>query len=123
VNGGTPTVLVPGPSGASVAALAADCTNVYYATNDGTVGKVPVAGGTPTVLASGVGFAGEQIAVDAARVYFVGNSDGSVHAVPVDGGPVVTLATGQSGPGGIAVDATYVYWSNLGSGSVMKLAK
>lgn len=37
-------------------------------------------------------------------------------------GPVV-LATGQSGPHGIALDATHVYWTNSTNGTVMKLPK
>jgi len=39
---------------------------------------------------------------------------GTVNKVPVGGGCMTTLATGQDDPGSIAVDATHVYWVNLG---------
>jgi hypothetical protein len=42
--------------------------------------------------------------------------------LPTGGGTPTTLASGQSYPGGIAVDATSVYWSNGGSGTVMKVS-
>ena len=133
VDGGTPDVLVPPPSADSgngtIMALAVDCTDVYYASDIGLVGKVPRTGGTPTILVpadpTGNRFIG-GLAADAARVYFtylVGPSGSTVQSVPVAGGPVTTLATGQSAAAGIAVDANYVYWTNRGSFTVMKLAK
>ncbi len=43
---------------------------------------------------------------------------GSVGRVPKAGGLVLTLADHQAHPAGLAVDATYVYWANVGSGSL-----
>jgi hypothetical protein len=41
--------------------------------------------------------------------------------VSTAGGTPTTLATAQSGPQGIAVDATSVYWTNYTGGTVMKV--
>jgi hypothetical protein len=43
--------------------------------------------------------------------------------VSTGGGTPTTLASGQSSPSAIAVDATSVYWTDSGSGTVMKLPK
>jgi hypothetical protein len=42
---------------------------------------------------------------------------------PAGGGAPVTIASGQNQPYSIALDATRVYWTNFGDGSVMKMAK
>lgn len=121
--------------GNSVSALTADCTNVYFATGDGSVGLLPVDGGSPTILATGTASPPEsatQIAVDAASVYFIrsetyagpaASGSGVLQSVPIAGGPVTTLATMSYVPNGIAVDADSVYWTNTAAGTVMRIAK
>jgi len=70
--------------------------------------------------------------VDATRVYWTlltaGPYGGAVMAVPIAGGAATALATGQPGLAGIAVDATSVYWADMGTdanhfadGAVMRL--
>ena len=40
---------------------------------------------------------------------------------PLTGGAPTTLASGQGYPWAIAVDATSVYWTTVGDGTVMKV--
>ncbi len=42
-------------------------------------------------------------------------------AVSLSDNTVSTLASGQNQPTGLAIDGTYVYWTNYGSGTVMKV--
>jgi hypothetical protein len=118
--GGTPTTLASGQAGA--VAIAVDARNVYWATiplfdptsTPGAVGavmKLPISGGNPTTLASNVN--AYEIAVDAASVYWTTlSSPGAVMKVPIDGGAPTTLASGKYQAGDLAVDGTYVYWTN-----------
>jgi hypothetical protein len=144
IKGGTPTTLASADRMAASGGIAVDAKSVYWvysmwiyaaapggggvfsgpSTCTGTVVKVPIAGGAPTTLASGQFCPGGQIAVDATAVYWV--TDGSVMAVPLAGGTPITLASGQNANGGLAIDATSVYWTvgtADGDGAVLKAPK
>ena len=84
---------------------------------------VPKCGGDAVTLASGQAFLG-TIAVDSDNVYWtnLGDAQGSVMRLAIHGTIPVTLATGQD-PVGVALDATYVFWTDAFGGTVMKMAK
>ncbi len=83
-------------------ALAIDATDVYWM----------------DMCASGLG----SIAVDATHVYFIDPKGNTVRKVPKAGGAAVTIATAND-PRGLIIDANYVYWSNGGDGTIMRVAK
>jgi hypothetical protein len=122
VAGGTVSNLgVPSP-----AAIALDPNNIYILTSSSLV-REPKGGGITTTIASGLVIPGALpfgVAVDAQNAYFANGA--SVESVPLSGGTPSILATAGVGsqPYAIALDATFVYWTETGSsGSVMKLAK
>jgi hypothetical protein len=108
--------------------MAIDGASVYWTTcgdpTGGYVLKVPKAGGEVVMLASGDRLSG--IAVDATSVYWVaGTSDassGAIERVAVGGGTPTTLATRPGPPAHLAVDDSYVYWSEQMDGAIMKVA-
>jgi hypothetical protein len=129
----TATVLASNQSDPS--AIAVDSTSVYWTDLGplgggkaairlpGSVMKVPIGGGAPIELAATQVWPG-AIAVDAANVYWTtgsgpyppaladgGVEGGAVSKVPLDGGTAVTLVSAPM-PGGIAVDANSLYWTN-----------
>jgi len=103
--------------------MAIDATSVYWTTcgdpTGGYVLKVPKAGGEVVTLASGDRLSG--IAVDATSVYWVaGTSDassGAIMKVTVGGGTPKTLATRPGPPAHLALDDSYVYWSEQMGGA------
>ena len=107
--------------------MAIDATSVYWTNcgdpTGGYVLSVPKAGGEVVTLAAGDRLSG--IAVDSASVYWVaGTSDASSARswrCPLAGGTPTTLTSRPGPPAHLAVDASYVYWSELMAGTVMKV--
>ena len=119
--GGAPITLASNQD--SPESIAVDANNVYWtnagtpvygAPGDGTIMKVAIGGGAPQVLASGL--EPRNLVVANGDVYWTDTvtdtGDGAVMKVSSAGGQPVALATGQPGPGGLAIDATSVYWTN-----------
>jgi hypothetical protein len=119
VGGGAGTVLASGQTGAGY--LVIDLNNVYFVTG-GTIAKVPIGGGSTTVIVPS-SVTGTLI-TDPLSSYIYYGSGGNLKKVLSTGGTITTLATSAGGTiWGIAVDNTYVYWSNVTDGTVKKIIK
>jgi hypothetical protein len=120
-----------------------DGTAVYWYDYDpaggatgGAIKSVPVTGGTVTTIASGLEGVND-LYLDATTIYWtefsMANSlAGSIKSAPKSGGAAPTvLATGTPTPGfdvffpgGLAVDSTYVYWTEgVGGGAIRRVPK
>jgi hypothetical protein len=103
--------------------LVADGTSVYWGNPAAGIMKVGVGGGTPVMLATLVlPEVPAYMRVDNDALYWIEPS-GSVKKVPIGGGSSVVLAPAPQAPGGLALDATNVYWSDINGGVVYKLPK
>ncbi|MBE7481953.1 MAG: hypothetical protein HS104_18490 [Polyangiaceae bacterium] len=113
--GGAPSVLA---SASFPNDVDADASSLYYGDDNG-LWKVAKSGGAPTQLASVIGGV-YNVATDGAHVYY---SEGTLlYRVPVAGGKPLKLRS-VSGIGQIRLDAGFVYWTDGGSGSVLRLPK
>jgi sugar lactone lactonase YvrE len=105
--------------------VAVDTSSIYWPEGgSGTIKKIPLDGGIVTTLATGANRP-YGIVIDAANVYWTENNAGTVKRVPLNGGAVTTLANsyGIGQASAMAVDGTYVYWSEYGNpGSIRKVA-
>jgi sugar lactone lactonase YvrE len=130
-GGDTKEIYRASPGSAAIEALAADAENVYFTEVWGQsvihadLKSVPRAGGEARVLWSEEGVT-LGLAVDDGNVYF-GASTASVTGVlrvPVAGGKseLVAASTASPGPSSVAVNSTGVYWVDLASGNLMRLA-
>ena len=115
----------------SQGSLVVDRTSVYWTELDmpgGTVSlrKVSIDGGPVTTLLSTTASwnSGGVVAVDPTSVYFSGaTADGhdSLLKVPLTGGAPITIDRTANVAAAIAVDSSYVYFSELDSGSVKRV--
>jgi hypothetical protein len=124
-SGGSPALLVAGTAscpqlGDEVATIVSDALTIYWVDGCGSIFKAPKENGAAVLLATespkgAMGF-GHRIAIDDTAVYWVDNEN--VMRVDKNGGPAVSVApAGGSGGtyvGGIAVDATDIYWCSYG---------
>ncbi len=55
-------------------------------------------------------------------MYFVDPKGNAIRRVPKAGGSAVTIATANE-PRGLTLDARFIYWSNAGDGTIMRVAK
>jgi hypothetical protein len=97
-------------------ALADD--TIYFADSSGGLLKVPKGGGTPMPIASNLGIDIGTIVVDNTSVYFItrdSETTGSIYSVPRSGGTPKLLATNLPAPIDMRLDATSIYWLNLGT--------
>ncbi len=100
-------------------ALAIDGATVFVATRGitdgpaaGGVWSVPIAGGTPTKLALPRPEP-TALALDGNTVYFAERT--AIAKVGKHGGKVTVVHGHDHSPGGVAIDATHLYWTSGGS--------
>jgi len=83
--------------------------------------SVPVVGGAVTDLGSvpsDVGFSRTSImniTAQGGTVFWIDRGNSTVNSMPASGGAITELAAGIAEPGGLAVNATDVFWSELGA--------
>jgi hypothetical protein len=102
---------------------------VHWTNKDvATIHSVSTQGGEIISHPTALGGTIAGLAVDDRYLYFTAKEAGTVGRIPISGGAPFHIATGQSKPFGIALEDTYVYWTNLGdadaptpvAGSVMR---
>ena len=122
VAGGAPTVVTSGSSLILHRGLALDSTHVYWGDHAG-IRRLPKAGGAVQVLAADT--QSVKLAVDGTHVYWSvwGSGTGQVRRVAKTGGAIQNVVTGRDDPYGLALDATTVYFTELGTGQVYRVGK
>jgi hypothetical protein len=112
VTGGPLTTLASiAEADGAVSVVLSGTTLFWNEVNAAVVESLPVTGGTPLQIATSQWHV-SGIAVDDSYVYFTDDWSYVVQRVPLGGGSVTMLAPGDS-PGGVAVDATSVYWADF----------
>ena len=117
LDGSNPTTI--GMNQSSPYALALDPTHVFWKNaGDGTVWQADLNGANPVRLGNGLATGtGGYIATGAMNVYFPDGTNGVIYDAKV-GVAGTAFTPGQSGPTGIAVDSTDIFWSNATAGTI-----
>jgi hypothetical protein len=99
-------------------------TDGVFAGIGGDLVKILDAGGEPVVVAEGTFVTyPAALAVDGDRIVWASDTDGTVRTWPDAGGAIQILATGQQKPVDLAVDATHVYWADIGASAILRVRK
>jgi hypothetical protein len=101
--------------------LAVDASGVYFSEQDsGLVQSTPLGGGSFTLIGSGLPFSWNVIALDAHDVYWIDQID--LWRASKAGGPQVRIASQLDSdvafPNGVVSDGSFVYWSEVGGGTL-----
>jgi hypothetical protein len=119
INGGTTTIVASSNIGGNNGSLAIDATHIYWA-DSSTIWKTELVGGPVTVLASGLNNI-SYLRVYSIDLYFRSNS--GIEKVDLETGTVTTLVPAESPIdfyGGLAVDATGIYFPDHWKGTIFK---
>lgn len=80
-------------------------------------------GAPPVDLLATHGVDLRDCAIDSARIYVVDATNNTVLAVDHALTQTITYSSTEAKPSALALDATYVYWTNLGDGTVKRTLK
>jgi hypothetical protein len=103
VNGGSSETL---QDGVRIMWLADNDQDLFYATDDGTLGRID--GTTLVPLTSTAGEASD-LSADATHVYWIDDSTGEIKRIPIAGGSVEVFEEAEA-PQDIVATDEYVYW-------------
>ena len=126
VGGGTVKMVATGQTGAH--GIGASPLNVFSTNTQGGQVMTLHSGAAMPTLISGTETRPLNIASDGVHLYWVDNTNmgasmGTVAKAPIAGGTVTVLVAGQVFPEGMAVDATSVYWLDVGAKTINKAPK